>query len=414
MHRLFGTLGFIALLGACASVDEGTSNSATAGGSGGHVAPSWSSRPGPLAGVPGTMPTPAGAGSPILPGRPIPPGFAGRPGGAAGAGIPGIPPDASGFPGAAGVPAPGAMGAAGVPAPGAMGAAGMSAMPAAGAAPPAPTGTGDRATVEGVCARWKADRADLSEGTWSGDVASCNNGDISPEGRANALRSLNLYRWLAGLDPVTTDPAMDKQAQACALLQRANGSLSHNPPMEWMCWNDEGSKAAGRCNISSGPGVSSVDGYMIDPGNPTTIGHRRWILSNSFGPTGLGSTDRHSCMMTFGNSRAGKPWMAWPSPGIIPIQATVMGQGQWSQKIDMTGWTVQSDMINLSSAQVTVTSGGMPMPVTVTQLMGGYGSRYAFRFNPMGWSTEAGKTYSVAVTGIPQPINYDVQIVDCK
>jgi hypothetical protein len=56
----------------------------------------------------------------------------------------------------------------------------------------------------------------------------------------------------------------------------------------------------------------------------------------------------------------------------------------------------------------------MNMPVTITQLGAGYGSRYAFRFNPMGWTTTAGKTYMVSVTGIPMPINYSVQIVDCK
>jgi hypothetical protein len=56
----------------------------------------------------------------------------------------------------------------------------------------------------------------------------------------------------------------------------------------------------------------------------------------------------------------------------------------------------------------------MAQPVTVTQLLTGYGSRYAFRFNAMGWKTSAGKTYTVEVTGAPMPIKYDVQIVDCK
>jgi hypothetical protein len=51
--------------------------------------------------------------------------------------------------------------------------------------------------------------------------------------------------------------------------------------------------------------------------------------------------------------------------------------------------------------------------VTVTQLGANYGSRYAIRFNPMGWTTQAGRTYAVAVTNIPTGINYTVQIVDC-
>ena len=42
------------------------------------------------------------------------------------------------------------------------------------------------------------------------------------------------------------------------------------------------------------------------------------------------------------------------------------------------------------------------------------GSRYAIRFNPMGWTTQAGKTYSVAVTGVTPAINNDVQVVACN
>jgi|GEM_PF-1212542 len=345
-------------------------------------------------GAPGSVP-PAGGPGPGAPGA-----------GAAGAGP--TFPGGMGFPGGPGGSFPGAG----------PGAAGATAMPTGGAGPGTvvaePSATGDRATPEGVCARWKAGRSDLSEGMWTGNVMSCEVGDMAPTARAAALSSLNVYRWLADLPEITTDPQKDMEAQACALLQRANNSLSHMPPSSWTCYMDVGAKAAGRCNISSGPAVSSVDGYMVDPGNETTIGHRRWILSNSIGPTGIGGTDRHSCLMTTGNMRVGKAWQAWPAPGIIPVQAMQQGFGNWVQSIDMTGWTVQSDTVNLASATVTVTSDGMAMPVTVTQLMPGYGSRYAFRFNPMGWKTTAGKTYTIEVGGAPMPIKYDVQFVDCK
>jgi hypothetical protein len=329
-----------------------------------------------------------------------------------------------GFPGAQGFPGamtPGAgmnPGTGMVPGAGGAGTGAMSGMPAAGSGPGTvtvePSATGDRATPEGVCARWKADRADLGEGTWTGNVMSCDVGDMDPNARAAALRLLNTYRWLADLPAMTTDPTKDKEAQACALLQRANNSLSHTPPASWTCYMEEGADAAGRCNISSGPAVGSVDGYMIDPGNETTIGHRRWILSNSMGPTGIGGTDRHSCLMTTGNMKVNKAWQAWPGPGIIPIQAMQMGFGQWVQGLDSTGWTVQSDGIDLSAATVTVTSDGMAKPVTMTQLMPFYGSRYAFRFNPMGWKTEAGKKYTIEVGGVSPAIKYDVEVVDCK
>jgi uncharacterized protein YkwD len=271
---------------------------------------------------------------------------------------------------------------------------------------------GDR-TPEAVCARWNADRADMSEGTWSGNVDSCDPGDISADARENALRLYNLYRWLADLPPVETSAERDEMAQACALMMEANGMLSHEPPMSWDCWTDTGAQGASTSNISSGSSVSSVDGYMLDPGNPTTIGHRRWILSNSLGPIGIGSTgDGSSCMQNLGGmGQAGKEWMAWPPPGVLPYGAYSFGN--WGSLSD-TGWTLQSDELDLSQVSVSVSSGGSPLPVTVTELLGGYGSRDAIRFNPDGWEPEAGQTYSVEVSGAGSEIAYDVHLVDCE
>ena len=305
----------------------------------------------------------------------------------------------------------GAAGTAGRGGSGAVGASGGSGGTTGSAGTTGGAGTTGSGGGKGdVCARWKADRADLSEGTWSGDAASCTAGDMGAAARANALRLVNLYRWLAELPAVVTDPTKDMQDQQCALMMRANNMISHEPDSSWLCYTPDGATAAGSSNVSSGRAVSSVDLYMIDPGNPTTIGHRRWILSNSLGPIGIGGTDRASCMWTLnGTGKAGKPWMAWPAPGAIPLQA-VSPRGT---TVDSTGWSVQSDNINLANAQVTVTVDGVAQPVTVTQLGANYGSKYAIRFNPMGWTTAAGKTYAVAVTNVPTAINYSVQIVDC-
>jgi uncharacterized protein YkwD len=264
-----------------------------------------------------------------------------------------------------------------------------------------------------ICARWTADRASLSEGTWSGATASCTAGDLSADVRATALRLVNLYRWLAALPPVTTDPAHDAEDQACALMMRANNMISHMPPTTWLCYTAAGADGASNSNVSSGPAVSSVDLYMTDPGNPTTIGHRRWLLSNSLGPIGIGGTDRSSCLWTLtGTGKAGKPYMAWPPAGIVPVQAVFAGGTKGGA--DTTGWTVESDSINLANAQVTVMVDGASMPVTVAQLLGGYGSKYAISFIPMGWTTQASKTYSVSITGITTPISYTVQTISCN
>jgi len=267
--------------------------------------------------------------------------------------------------------------------------------------------------VAQLCQRWKADRAQLGEGAWDGEVNACVAGTLAQDGRDNALRLVNLYRHIAGLPAVTEDPARTSKAQACALMMHANGQLSHSPPMNWKCWTADGASAAGASNISGTPGVLGVDLYMVDPGNDTTIGHRRWILSNYLGPIGLGSTSKNSCMLVIGgNGNAGKPWVAWPPPGLVPYQAVHVPTIGWSH-VDQTGWTVQSDSIDLGGAGVTVTVDGAVRPVAVHVLGKNYGSSFAIRFVPQGWQVEPGKTYEVELSGVAQPISYSVQIVDC-
>jgi hypothetical protein len=238
-------------------------------------------------------------------------------------------------------------------------------------------------------------------------------GDISAEGRANALRMVNLLRWLADLPAVTTDEASNQQAQACALMMTANDALSHSPPMDWECYSELGASGAGSGNISSGPGVESVLSYLVDAGNATTLGHRRWILSNKLGPIGLGSAgDRGaSCMRVFGGQgKANKAWMAWPPPGAFPLQAY---RDRYDRSMNETGWSVQSDL-DLAAAQVAITSEGQAKPVTVEQLGHNYGTKDAIRIVPQGWAAVAGETYAVSVTGVSVPIDYEVQLIDCK
>jgi uncharacterized protein YkwD len=284
----------------------------------------------------------------------------------------------------------------------------------------ASTSTGDLTTTgepvdpaAEVCARWTADRTDMSEGTWSGAVAGCQAGDTGAPGRDNALKLINLYRWLAGLPAVGHDAGLDAKAQQCALMMHANGQLSHDPPMQWACFSADGAQAAKNSNISSTPGVVAVDLYMVDPGNPTTFGHRRWILSNGLGPVGLGSTAVNSCMWVIGGQGGGDAaWTAWPPPGVVPIDAIHVPEVPWSN-VDETGWTIQSDAIDLGAAQVKIREGGVDLPLKATALMGGFGSASAIAMTPQGWTSEAGKTYTVEVSGVPQPFSYEVQVVAC-
>jgi hypothetical protein len=311
--------------------------------------------------------------------------------------------------GTAGVVSSGASGVAGGLRAGAgaagSGAAGMTGVSGSGAAgAPAPTGD--------VCARWKADRTNLSEGTWSGDASSCTAGDMTAEARQNAYRLHSLYRFLAGQMPVNMTDEGNRLAQNCALLMAANNNISHMPDSSWKCYTAEAAKTASSSSLSTEGAVGSVDGYMIDPGNATTLGHRRWVLSGMLSGVGFGSSGKYSCQYqpAQGASSGAKAWVAWPPAGQVPLQAM---KGAWAS-VDQTGWSVQSDSVDFKAAQVAITSDGMNLPVTLTQLGTGYGSRFAMSFTPMGWTSAAGKTYHVAISGISKPIEYDVAIVNCQ
>ena len=274
-----------------------------------------------------------------------------------------------------------------------------------------PSGDPPPTEQELLCARWNADRADLAEGSWDGAVNGCNKGTLGAAGHDNVLRLINLYRWIADLPAVGEDGGRSGKAQACALMMDANNQLNHNPPMNWACYSADGHEAAGSSNIAGSPGVLGVDLYMVDYGNDTTMGHRRWLLSNTLGPVGIGSTSEMSCLYVIGGQGdAGAPWMAWPPPGLVPYEAIHVPTIGWSS-VDEAGWSVQSDSIDVTNAQVTVTESGVNKPVAVNGLGNFYGSMYAVRFVPQGWAVEVGKTYDVALS--VGGIAYSVTVVDC-
>lgn len=261
-----------------------------------------------------------------------------------------------------------------------------------------------------LCERWNADRADMSESAWTGSVGTCMAGDMSATSRENALRLVNLARWIAGLPAVTMSAQFNQDDQACALMMTAEDTLSHEPTSDWECYTAAGASAAAGSCISGTNAVESVDLYLVDPGNETTLGHRRWVLSNWLGPVGFGSTGSYSCMRTGTDGSADQEWTAWPTPGAFPIQATT---DNWGRSLDETGWSIQSDDIDLADATVTITLDGSELPVSVAVLQGGYGSNHAISIIPDGWETEVDSTYVVSVTGVSSPITYSVTFVDC-
>src|ERR1035438_3468024 len=198
-------------------------------------------------------------------------------------------------------------------------------------------------TADQVCQRWVCDRADMSEGASTGDITTCDPGDLAATGRPNALKLVNLYRFLAAMPEVTEDSTFDTDAQDCAIIQAANG-LTHTPATTATCYNATGANASNRSSICGGQAVGCIDLYMDDSANATgpNYGHRTWILANSLGPVGFGSvgsggrTMTASCFYQVGGSgKAGVAYVGWPPAGPVPLQAFT------ATELDKSGWSLQ-------------------------------------------------------------------------
>jgi Cysteine-rich secretory protein family len=270
----------------------------------------------------------------------------------------------------------------------------------------ATAGTSDDVRAAEVCERWAVDRADLSEGTWSGSVDTCEAGDVSEPARANALRLVNLYRFLSAMPEVEMDATLNAAAQECALLQSAN-ELSHTPPTTAACYTEEAANVAGKSSISSGKLVDSIDGYMTDGkyGDPENLGHRRWVLANSLGPVGFGSAIASCFYQGEGVGHANKEFAAWPPPGPVPLSALT------TTEVDSAGWSIQSDTVDLNAATVSVSEDGQDLPIEQYSLGAYYGSAYAVRLVPKDWESRAGHSYTVSVNGTA--VSYTVEVVAC-
>lgn len=259
-------------------------------------------------------------------------------------------------------------------------------------------------TAEEVCDAWRA--AHVENGAWMAGSGTCDPGVLPASAIDDTLRRVNVFRWLAGLPPVSHDASRHQELMECAHMMSANNMLSHNPPSGWSCWTSGGAAAAGRSNIALGYPTSpaAIDGYMADLRVPS-LGHRRWILSPGLGSVEIGFSGRGQCLGVFnGGGSSDRDWTAYPNQGYAPhtlAQAT---------------WSFQANRISLRSdsvAEVQRASDGAMLPVESYQTGSG-GPPPTLGFTPQGWAPAAGETYRVTIRNTSAgDITYEVHLVSC-
>lgn len=231
---------------------------------------------------------------------------------------------------------------------------------------------------------------------WTGDVATCDPGAPSPAAQAATLTTLNYMRELAGVDPVSLDPALSARAQKAALIMDSNDDLDHFPPQSWRCWTQEGADAAGSSNLALGiSGAEAILGYMQDDGeHNTVVGHRRWILRPETAEFGSGSTTQANALWVFGDDAPGATvpqWIPWPVAGYFPSPLEPLGR--WSL-------SASDDTVSFGGATVTVT-GPSGSPLTVQT----YAEEQGFADNTLVWEVS-----DVVVPDGDDPITYHVVV----
>jgi hypothetical protein len=280
-----------------------------------------------------------------------------------------------------------------------------------------PPGDPSTRTQTEVCARWNQDHQLTTAMPFvPGAGGDCDQGTLLQGGITDTLTRINLFRWLDGLGPVSDDTSLDQTDQLCANMESwwdfSSGLSPHMPPPTTKCYTAQGASGAGMSNIAWGNGpAQSIDQFVEDQGNETTMGHRRWIVNPPLGPVGIGYWEgggtygSAECLAIFGMSGGGPnpPWVAVPNQGVVPdIIAT------WT-------WTFSSSIGGTASAQASVlrVDDNTPLAVTMVPLAQGYGQD-TISWVPSGWAAEAGKTYRVTISGLASgDVTYDVKPVSC-
>lgn len=253
-------------------------------------------------------------------------------------------------------------------------------------------------------------------------------GKVSNDTNQQALKLLNLIRYVAGIDgTVTLDSGYTEKAQAAAVVNAANGEISHNPSrpsgMSDNLYN-LGKQGAQNGNLAvfsynAGFGESLIGSWMqdSDANNINRVGHRRWILNPTMGKTGFGivnnadkgiwNTFSSMYTMDFSRTNATETNVAWPAQ-TTPIELFTAGSA-WSLS---TGSTV-----NINTVKVTVkrATDGKTWNFSKNSSDGdfyvnndNYGQTGCIIFKPKDLTVNSNDYFDVSVTGVAKPVNYNV------
>ncbi|MGO8696162.1 MAG: hypothetical protein ACLQVY_00355 [Limisphaerales bacterium] len=264
----------------------------------------------------------------------------------------------------------------------------------------------------------------------SNDTANCVAGTESAAFQTAILWRINWFRAMSGIPAGITFYDFEcAEDEAAALMMSANNQLQHNNiPSSWSCYSSAGASAAAESNLALGiNGPDAITSFIWDYGSGNeAVGHRRWLLYPQTQTMATGDVPAQGSYAAanatwvldenYGGARPETtyPFVSWPPPGYVPYQVVFP---QWSFALSNA---------DLSAADVTMTSNGVPLGVTLQPYLLDIGENalvwypssldldsYSSVFPFDGADTVYGITITNAHTGNgPQSFSYNVTIFD--
>lgn len=238
---------------------------------------------------------------------------------------------------------------------------------------------------------------------WTGNVATCQAGDLPASSYDAVLQRLNYVRRLVGLpDSCEWNEEWNAACMEAALMMTAADDLDHHPDKSWPCYSASGAQAAGNSNLSLGyGGVDALMGQVYDYGGSNkAAGHRRWILNPYRRVFGMGSTPEAMALWVLGGNNSswkagtgyyhrGMP-VAWPPEHYVP------------EELRGYRWSFSLEGADFQQSSVTVKRNGKAVDITVHEPDDGYG------LNTLVWDVQDGQSspengvweYTVEVRGV--------------
>lgn len=251
-------------------------------------------------------------------------------------------------------------------------------------------------------------------------------GKVSAEALQAALNRFNALRRLAGLPGVTLSAGLSAEAQHSAVINAANGTISHYPARpEGMedAFYQTGCHAASSSNLFAGVTLATaMDGFMddSDAGNISRLGHRRWQLNPAMGTLGLGYATSNTFYRSyttewaFDNSGAGCDYdfISWPASGNFPADVSTMFNADTAWSITLNPSKYSPPMQSEISVTLTRDYDGKSWTFSGTGYtpsgsgdyfgvdLDGYGVSNCIIFRPGGLGGKYRGTYTVTVDGL--------------